>query len=137
LIVFAGLHLGGIVIPEEDLDFYIQDALNEIEFLTGDITTEYGAKRADLGYEKPFSLKFVGVSCVCRDALDFFWLIILITRLEMRITSLPGWIHTTPTASACSMMPYRRRILTLSSCLPPWSSIQSLTVLLWTIMTTA
>lgn len=69
LIVFAGLHLEGIVIPEEDLGFYIQDALNEIEFLTGDSTTEYGAKRAALGYEEPFSLKFVGVSTTERGLL--------------------------------------------------------------------
>ncbi|KAI9152320.1 Alpha-L-arabinofuranosidase A [Paramyrothecium foliicola] len=60
LIVWAGLYLKGIVIPEEDLDFYIQDALDEIEFLTGDASTEFGAKRAALGYE-PFKLKFVGV----------------------------------------------------------------------------
>lgn len=62
LIVFAGLHLDGTVIPEEDLDFYIQDALNEIEFVTGDASTEFGAKRAALGYEEPFPLHFVGVS---------------------------------------------------------------------------
>ncbi|KAL0943281.1 alpha-N-arabinofuranosidase A [Colletotrichum truncatum] len=61
LIVFAGLYLGGSVIPEDELHVYIDDALNEIEFLTGDASTEYGAKRAALGYEKPWKLRFVGV----------------------------------------------------------------------------
>lgn len=62
LILFAGLHLDGTIISENDLNFYIQDALNEIEFVTGDASTEYGAKRAALGYEEPFPLNFVGVS---------------------------------------------------------------------------
>jgi alpha-N-arabinofuranosidase len=62
LILWAGLYLDGTVIPEDGLDFYVRDALHEIEFLTGDASTEYGAKRAALGYETPFEINFVGVS---------------------------------------------------------------------------
>ena len=62
LILWAGLYLDGTVIPQDELHIYIEDALNEIEFLTGDPSTEYGAKRAALGYEEPFRLKYVGVS---------------------------------------------------------------------------
>ncbi|CAG9997193.1 unnamed protein product, partial [Clonostachys byssicola] len=68
LILWAGLYLDGTVIPEDGLDFYVQDALHEIEFLTGDVSTEYGAKRAALGYETPFEINFVGV--VLPDFVD-------------------------------------------------------------------
>ncbi|CAG9950617.1 unnamed protein product [Clonostachys rosea f. rosea IK726] len=61
LILWAGLYLDGTVIPEDGLDFYVRDALHEIEFLTGDASTEYGAKRVALGYETPFEINFVGV----------------------------------------------------------------------------
>ncbi|TLS31002.1 hypothetical protein PpBr36_02628 [Pyricularia pennisetigena] len=61
LIVWAGLYLKGIVTPEEELGIFIQDALNQLEFLTGDASTEYGAKRAALGYPEPWKINFVGI----------------------------------------------------------------------------
>ncbi|KAL2145930.1 hypothetical protein VTI28DRAFT_5804 [Corynascus sepedonium] len=59
--VAAGLYLNGDVVPEEELDFFVQDALNELEFLTGDVLTPYGALRAKLGYPKPWKIKYVEV----------------------------------------------------------------------------
>lgn len=62
LAVWSGLYLDGTVISEADLSFYIDDALNELEFLTGDAsTTTYGALRASLGYPEPWTIKFVEV----------------------------------------------------------------------------
>jgi alpha-N-arabinofuranosidase len=61
LAVWAGLALNGEVVPEAELDFYVQDALNEIEFLTGSVDTEYGALRAKIGHPKPWKIRYVEV----------------------------------------------------------------------------
>ncbi|KXT08640.1 hypothetical protein AC579_6558 [Pseudocercospora musae] len=61
LAIWAGLWLDKEVVPEDELKPYIQSALDELEFLTGDATTPWGSKRAALGYPKPFSIKFVEV----------------------------------------------------------------------------
>jgi alpha-N-arabinofuranosidase len=39
----------------------VQDALNELEFIMGDVTTEYGALRASLGHPKPWKINYVEV----------------------------------------------------------------------------
>jgi alpha-N-arabinofuranosidase len=49
------------VIPEADIGIYVQDALNELEFIMGDVSTEYGALRASLGYPKPWKINYVEV----------------------------------------------------------------------------
>ena len=45
----------------DQLDPYIQDCLDLIEFANGDVNTEWGKKRADMGHPEPFNLKFIGV----------------------------------------------------------------------------
>lgn len=40
---------------------YVQDALNELEFITGDTSTTYGAIRASLGYPDPWTINYVEV----------------------------------------------------------------------------
>jgi len=48
------------VVPEKDLQPYVEEALNEIEFVVGDAkTTKYGRLRASLGREKPYKLKYI------------------------------------------------------------------------------
>jgi alpha-N-arabinofuranosidase len=49
------------LVPAGDLDPYIQDALDLIEFANGDITTKWGALRQSMGHPKPFHLKMLGV----------------------------------------------------------------------------
>lgn len=44
-----------------DLDGYIQDALDLIEFANGDVNTTWGKVRAEMGHPKPFNLKFIGI----------------------------------------------------------------------------
>lgn len=44
-----------------DLDSYIQDALDLIEFANGTVTTKWGKVRADMGHPAPFNLKFIGI----------------------------------------------------------------------------
>src|SRR5205085_9050498 len=49
------------VAPVEDLDPYIQDALDLIEFANGPVTSIWGKKRAELGHPALFNLKMIGV----------------------------------------------------------------------------
>jgi alpha-N-arabinofuranosidase len=49
------------VVPLDQLDPYIQDAIDLIEFANGDVSTPWGKKRAEMGHPKPFNLKFMGV----------------------------------------------------------------------------
>lgn len=45
----------------EDLDSYIQDALDLIEFANGPADSVWGAKRAAMGHPAPFNMKLLGV----------------------------------------------------------------------------
>ena len=49
------------VAPVEQLDPYVQDALDLIEFANGNVNTKWGAVRAKLGHPAPFHLKMMGV----------------------------------------------------------------------------
>lgn len=44
-----------------DLDSYIQDALDLIEFANGAVDTPWGKVRAEMGHPAPFNLKFIGI----------------------------------------------------------------------------
>lgn len=48
-------------VPVDELDPYIQDALDLIEFANGDETTTWGKVRADMGHPEPFNMKFLGL----------------------------------------------------------------------------
>ena len=49
------------VVPMDQLDPYIQDALDLIEFANGTADSKWGKVRAGLGHAAPFNLKFIGV----------------------------------------------------------------------------
>ena len=51
----------GVHVPVDQLDDYIQDALDLVEFANGDVTTKWGKVRADMGHPEPFNLKYLGV----------------------------------------------------------------------------
>ncbi|MGA3067599.1 MAG: alpha-L-arabinofuranosidase C-terminal domain-containing protein [Tepidisphaeraceae bacterium] len=62
LAVYAGYSLKGEHIPAgPQLAPYVQDALDEIEYITGDPTTPWGAQRAADGHPRPFHLNFVEI----------------------------------------------------------------------------
>ena len=62
LAVYAGYSMAQEhVTPGPDLDPYVQDALEEIEYVTGDINTRWGTERAKNGHPAPFSLNFVEI----------------------------------------------------------------------------
>ena len=48
-------------VPLCDLDSYIQDALDLIEFANGAVDTPWGKIRADMGHPAPFNLKLIGI----------------------------------------------------------------------------
>jgi alpha-L-arabinofuranosidase len=49
------------VVPMEQLDPYIQDALDLVEFANGPVTSKWGKVRAGLGHPAPFNMKLLGV----------------------------------------------------------------------------
>lgn len=51
----------GELAPLDQLDPYIQDALDLIEFANGSVASTWGRKRAELGHPAPFNMKLLGV----------------------------------------------------------------------------
>jgi alpha-N-arabinofuranosidase len=49
------------VVPLEQLDPYIQDALDLIEFANGTSDTKWGKIRSQLGHPDPFNMKYLGI----------------------------------------------------------------------------
>jgi len=62
LAVYAGYSLAqDRVAPGPDLDPYVQDALDEIEYVTGGADTHWGAERVKDGHRTAFSLTYVEI----------------------------------------------------------------------------
>ncbi len=61
--VYAGLHLDNArdVKTGEALKPFVQEALDEIEYITGDVNTRWGAQRAKDGHPAPFKLTYVEI----------------------------------------------------------------------------
>lgn len=51
----------GELVSMKDLDPYVQDALDLIEFANGDTSTKWGKLRTEMGHPKPFNLKYIGI----------------------------------------------------------------------------
>ncbi len=54
-------HQAQDVCSMSDMDEWVQDALDLIEWANGDVTTKWGAVRAAAGHPKPFGLKYLGI----------------------------------------------------------------------------
>lgn len=61
LAVYAGDSLDGTIVAPDQLQPYIQDALDEIQYAIGPTTSYWGAQRAADGHPAPFDLKMVEV----------------------------------------------------------------------------
>lgn len=62
LAVYAGYSLKGDHIhPGPALTPFIEDALDEIEFATGDTSSKWGAVRAKLGHPAPFPIQYIEI----------------------------------------------------------------------------
>ncbi len=47
------------IVPIEEMSPWIQDAIDLVEFANGDISTEWGNLRAEMGHPEPFNLKYL------------------------------------------------------------------------------
>jgi len=62
LAVYAGYALKHEVVkPGKGLEPFVQAAVDEVEYLTGDVTTKWGAERAKDGHPTPFPLTYVEI----------------------------------------------------------------------------
>ena len=62
LAVYAGYSLKGEHVPAgPGLEPFVQDALDEIEYVTGDLSTKWGAQRAKDGHPAPFKFTYVEI----------------------------------------------------------------------------
>ncbi|KAJ9309350.1 hypothetical protein DTO217A2_1288 [Paecilomyces variotii] len=59
--VWDGLSLNGPIITGDAMDPYVDDVLNEIEYIIGDTSTTYGALRASHGFPDPWPLTHVEI----------------------------------------------------------------------------
>lgn len=65
----AGLAIGDYsnlstfpVVPEDQIQPYVQEAINQIHFITGDAETNEWAKlRAEYGHPEPYKLKYIEI----------------------------------------------------------------------------
>lgn len=55
----GGGQQGGI--PMNEMNQYIQDIVDLIEYANGDASTTWGKKRAQSGHSEPFNLKYIGI----------------------------------------------------------------------------
>lgn len=62
LAVYAGYSLAGRHIAAgKDLEPYVEEALDEVEYVTGDTSTKWGAQRARDGHPAPFLLHYIEI----------------------------------------------------------------------------
>lgn len=59
--VYAGYSLNHDFVPIADLQPYIDDVMNQLEYIKGDATTIYGALRVSHGHPEPFALSHVEI----------------------------------------------------------------------------
>ena len=48
-------------LPLDEMDDYVQEVLDLIEYANGPVSSEWGSKRAAAGHPEPFNLKYLGV----------------------------------------------------------------------------
>ena len=59
------------VVPMSEMDEWVQDALDLIEWANGDVNTKWGRVRAEAGHPKPFGLKYLGIGNEERISPEF------------------------------------------------------------------
>ena len=59
------------VVPMSEMDEWVNEALDLIEWANGDVNTKWGKVRADAGHPKPFGLKYLGIGNEERISAEF------------------------------------------------------------------
>lgn len=62
---------GQEIIPTDEMDTYIQDLFDLIEYCNGDTSSVWGRKRAENGHPTPFDLKYLGIGNEDRITPEF------------------------------------------------------------------
>lgn len=83
------------VVPLDELDPYVQDALDLIEFANGSVTSPWGKVRAGMGHPEPFRLKMIAVGneqwgAVYPERLEVFVKAIRARYPDIRIVGSAG-----------------------------------------------
>ena len=58
-------------VPMEEMDEWVDEALDLIEWANGDVTTKWGKVRAEAGHPEPFNLKYLGIGNEERISPEF------------------------------------------------------------------
>ncbi|KAI1454587.1 glycoside hydrolase family 51 protein [Annulohypoxylon moriforme] len=61
LAVYDGLSLNGDITPQTELQAFVDDALDQIEFIRGPVDSKWGSVRAELGHPDPWNLQYVEI----------------------------------------------------------------------------
>ena len=59
------------VVPMSEMDEWVNEALDLIEWANGDVNTKWGKVRAEAGHPKPFGLKYLGIGNEERISPEF------------------------------------------------------------------
>lgn len=51
----------GLTVERDRLGRWVDDAADLVEFANGPVTSEWGAKRAEMGHPEPFGLEYIGI----------------------------------------------------------------------------
>lgn len=92
----SSLYLDGTVLSEEDIQPYVQDSLDELECIMGDVSTPFGKLRASLGHPNPWQINFVGGYSSSQTRFHE-WIIDARFRLGMKMTLMGAGTRTTST----------------------------------------
>lgn len=89
-----------IPLDDPQLEAYIQDALDLIEFANGDTETEWGRVREELGHPEPFNLEFLDLGSEYSERLELFeksinekYPSINIIRTDKHCNASPEWLY--------------------------------------------
>jgi len=90
---------GQRALPMNEMEAYIQDVLDLIEYANGPVTSTWGAKRAKAGHPKPFNLQYLGVGNedkITPEFKDRFKLIYDAVRVKYPEITLVGTVGPAP-----------------------------------------
>lgn len=85
-----------ITVPIEELQPWIDDVLDLIEFANGAADTKWGAKRAGMGHPEPFNLKYIGIGneqwgTEYFERYEKFYEVISRLHPEIKLITSAGW----------------------------------------------
>ena len=90
---------GQKALPMGEMDDYIQEVLDLIEWANGPVTSEWGAKRAAAGHPAPFNLQYIGIGNEDKITPEFeerFRMIYDAVRSKHREITLVGTVGPFP-----------------------------------------